>query len=96
MHRRYIHIRQVAASVSGRQKLSAELPKFAAITDGTDFADDVVMRFALKQGLTADLLAKIQEMSAGRITPGIRPMMNIPQAKATPELPALMKASASP
>ena len=62
---------ELTCTYSDYQKLSAELPKFAAITDGTDFADDVVMRFALKQGLTADLLAKIQEMSAGRITPKV-------------------------
>jgi len=62
---------ELTCTYSDYQKLSAELSKFAAITDGTDFADDVVMRFALKQGLTADLLAKIQEMSAGRITPKV-------------------------
>jgi uncharacterized YigZ family protein len=61
----------LTCSYSDYQKLSAELPKFGAIVDGTDFADDVVMRFALKQGQTADLLAKVQEMSAGKIVPEI-------------------------
>jgi uncharacterized YigZ family protein len=61
----------LSCSYSDYQKLSAELPKFGAIVDGTDFADDVVMRFALKQGQTADLLAKVQEMSAGKIVPEI-------------------------
>ncbi len=61
----------LTCSYSDYQKLSAELPKFGAIVDGTDFANDVVMRFALKQGQTADLLAKVQEMSAGKIVPEI-------------------------
>jgi uncharacterized YigZ family protein len=62
---------EVELSYSDYQKLSAELPKFGAIVDGTDFSDDVVLRFALKQGQTADLLAKVQEMSAGKIVPEV-------------------------
>lgn len=62
---------ELTCSYSDYQKLSAELPRFEAIVDGTDFADDVVMRFALKQAHTASLLARVQEMSAGRITPHI-------------------------
>ena len=61
----------LTCSYSDYQKLSAELPKFGAIVDGTDFSDDVVLRFALKQGQTADLLAKVQEMSAGKIVPEV-------------------------
>jgi uncharacterized YigZ family protein len=62
----------LTCSYSDYQKLSAELPKFGAIVDGTDFSDDVVLRFALKQGQTADLLAKVQEMSAGKIVPEVK------------------------
>ncbi len=58
-------------SYSDYQKLSAELPKYGAIVDGTDFSDDVVVKFALKQGKTADLVAKIGEMSGGKIVPEI-------------------------
>ena len=58
-------------SYSDYQKLSAELPKFGAIVDGTDFSDDVVLKFALKQGQTTALLEKIREMSAGKIVPEI-------------------------
>jgi len=61
----------LTCSYSDYQKLSAELPKFAAIVDGTEFADDVVLKFALKQGQTAALFEKIQEMSAGRIVPAV-------------------------
>lgn len=61
----------LSCSYSDYQKISAELPKFAAIVDGTDFADDVVLKFALKQGQTAALFEKIREMSAGKIVPEI-------------------------
>ena len=61
----------LSCSYSDYQKLSAELPKYGAVVDSTDFADDVVLKFALKQGQTADLLAKVQEMSAGKIVPEI-------------------------
>ena len=61
----------LSCSYSDYQKLSAELPKYGAVVDSTDFADDVVLKFALKQGQTADLLAKVQEMSAGKIIPEI-------------------------
>ena len=61
----------LTCSYSDYQKLSAELPKFAAIVDGTEFADDVVLKFALKQGQTAALFEKIQEMSAGKIVPAV-------------------------
>ena len=61
----------LSCSYSDYQKLSAELPKFGAIVDSTDFADDVVLKFSLKQGQTDDLLAKVQEMSAGKIVPEI-------------------------
>ena len=61
----------LSCSYSDYQKLSAELPKYGAVVDSTDFADDVVLNFALKQGQTADLLAKVQEMSAGKIVPEI-------------------------
>lgn len=61
----------LTCSYSDYQKLSAELPKFGAIVDGTDFADDVVLKFALKQGQTATLFERIREMSAGKIEPSI-------------------------
>ena len=61
----------LTCSYSDYQKLSAELPKYGAVVDGTDFSDDVVMHFALKQAQTSDLFAKIQEMSAGKIVPTV-------------------------
>ena len=61
----------LTCSYSDYQKLSAELPKFGAIVDGTDFADDVVLKFALKQGQTAELFERIREMSAGKIIPDV-------------------------
>ena len=61
----------LTCSYSDYQKLSAELPKYGAVVDGTDFSDDVVMYFALKQAQTSDLFAKIQEMSAGKIVPTV-------------------------
>ena len=61
----------LTCSYSDYQKLSAELPKYGAVVDGTDFSDDVVMHFALKQAQTSDMFAKIQEMSAGKIVPTV-------------------------
>ncbi|MBQ7322091.1 MAG: YigZ family protein [Clostridia bacterium] len=69
-YERYDEI-EVRCSYSDYQKLSADLPAFGAIVDGVDFADDVLLRFALKQGQTAALFEKIREMSAGRLTPAV-------------------------
>ena len=67
-YERYAEV-ALRCSYSDYQKLAAELPKFGAIVDGTDFSDDVVLKFALKQGQLDALCDKIREMSAGKIVP---------------------------
>ena len=53
-------------SYSDYQKYNVILPAFAAIIDGTDFADKVTVRFAIKEHRVGELCDKITEMSGGR------------------------------
>ncbi len=53
-------------SYSDYQKYNVLLPTFAAIIDGTDFADKVTVRFAIKETRVSELREKLQEMSGGR------------------------------
>ena len=53
-------------SYSDYQKYNVLLPTFAAIIDGTDFADRVTVRFAIKETRVAELCEKISEMSGGK------------------------------
>lgn len=56
----------LTCSYSDYQRYSAELPKFGAVIDDTDFSDRVTVRFAVKCTVYPALRDKIREMSGGR------------------------------
>ena len=60
---------QLDCSYSDYQKYSVVLPTFAAIIDGTDFSDKVLIRCAVKETAVDKLILKITEMSGGRDKP---------------------------
>ena len=53
------------------QKISAELPRFSAIIDDTDYADNVTVKFAIKSDRNQQLTDRICEMTAGKSIPKI-------------------------
>lgn len=53
------------------QKISAELPRFSAIIDDTDYADNVTVKFAIKSDKNQQLTDRICEMTAGKSIPQI-------------------------
>ena len=53
------------------QKISAELPRFSAIIDDTDYADNVTVKFAIKSDKNQKLTDRICEMTAGKSIPKI-------------------------
>ena len=61
----------LTCSYSDHQKLSAELPKFGAILDDTVYADNVTLKFAVKDEITDSVMGKIREMSGGKLVPTI-------------------------
>lgn len=64
-------IMSLACAYSDYGKYSAMLPMFDAIIDGTDFADTVTVRFAVKAELVPSLKDRITELSGGRDAPQI-------------------------
>jgi uncharacterized YigZ family protein len=56
----------LVCTYSDYQKYSVVLPTFAAIIDGTDFSDKVIISFAVKETVVDALSTKITEMSGGR------------------------------
>lgn len=61
----------VPCSYSDYQKISAELPKYGAIIDDTEFSDNVMLKIAVKSETVSQISAKISEISAGKSTPNI-------------------------
>lgn len=61
----------LACSYSDHQKLSAELPKFGAILDDTIYADNVTLKFAVKDEIADAVMGKIREMSGGKLSPTV-------------------------
>jgi uncharacterized YigZ family protein len=61
----------VLCSYSDYQKISAELPKYGAIIDDTEFSDSVMLKIAVKSDTVSQISAKISEISAGKSTPNI-------------------------
>ena len=53
------------------QRISAELPRFSAIIDDTDYADNVTVKFAIKSDKNQQLTERICEMTAGKSIPQI-------------------------
>lgn len=56
----------LSCSYSDYQRYQAELPKYGAMVDDTDFSDRVTIRFAVKQTVSALLTERIREISGGR------------------------------
>ncbi len=61
----------VTCSYADYQRLSAELPHYGAIIDKTDYTENVTLHFAVKSSLADDVLSRIREMSAGRLSPQV-------------------------
>ena len=61
----------LSCSYPDYQKISAELPRFSALIDGTDFADNVIVTFAIKSEMKDQLIDRICEMTAGRSIPKV-------------------------
>lgn len=57
---------ELNCSYSDYQRYIAELPRFGAVVDDTQFTDTVTLLFAVKNGVVEDLFHRIQEMSGGR------------------------------
>ena len=56
---------ELACSYSDYQKYQAQLPRFGAVMDDTDFSDRVILHFAVKKHLVDDVRARVREISAG-------------------------------
>lgn len=61
----------VALSYSDYQKICAELPKYGAIVDNTEFSDSVMLKIAVKNEVVSSISSKINEISAGKSLPQI-------------------------
>lgn len=61
----------VPCSYSDYQKISAELPKYGAIIDDTEFSDNIMLKIAVKSAICSRVIEKISEISAGKSTPKI-------------------------
>jgi len=57
---------ELECSYSDYQRYQAELPRFGAITDDTQFSDKVKILFAVKDTVVQDLFRFIQETSGGK------------------------------
>lgn len=55
----------ITCSYSDYQKYLAQLPRFGAVVDDTDFSDRVTIRFAVKKHLADDVRTLVREISAG-------------------------------
>lgn len=63
---------ELACSYSDYQKYIAQLPRFGAVMDDTNFSDRVTLRFAVKKHLVNDVHALVREISAGADTVKVR------------------------
>lgn len=63
---------ELSCSYSDYQRYSAELPRFGAVIDDTQFAEGVTVLFSVKDIVVDDLFLRIREMSGGKDTPTVR------------------------
>ena len=63
---------ELDCTYSDYQRYLAELPRFGAITDDTQFTDRVKILFSVKDTVVEDLFRAIGEMSGGRDTAIVR------------------------
>ena len=61
----------IPCSYSDYQKISAELPKYGAIIDDTEFSDNVMLKIAVKNDIAPKIIEKVSEISAGKSIPEI-------------------------
>ena len=61
----------IPCSYSDYQKISAELPKYGAIIDDTEFSDSVMLKIAVKNDIAPKIIEKVGEISAGKSIPEI-------------------------
>ena len=61
----------IFCSYSDYQKISADLPKYDAIIDDTEFSDNVMLKIAVKSPVAQEIISKISEFSAGKCIPQI-------------------------
>ncbi len=62
---------KIASDYSSYQRIEAELPKFGAIVDSTDFGGSITLKIAIKSTRLAEFSARISEMFAARIVPEV-------------------------
>ncbi len=62
----------LTCSYSDYQRYQAELPRFGAVIDDTQFTDRVTLLFAVKSTVVDDLMRRVREMSGGRDAPTVR------------------------
>ena len=63
---------ELDCSYSDYQRYLAELPRFGAITDDTQFTDRVKLCFSVKDTVAEDLFRFVRELSGGRDTAVVR------------------------
>ncbi len=59
----------MTCSYSDYQKYQAELPRFGAVIEDAQFSDAVRIVFSIKSVLAVDVIARIQELSGGKLLP---------------------------
>ncbi len=59
----------VECSYSDYQRIVPELERMGAVTDSTDYSENVRIRFAVKRPLATPLSERIREISAGKTEP---------------------------
>jgi uncharacterized YigZ family protein len=63
---------ELNCTYSDYQRYLAELPRFGAVTDDTEFSDRVHLLFAVKDTVVEDLFTRIRELSNGSDVPLVR------------------------
>ena len=63
---------ELVCSYSDYQKYQAELPRFGAVIDDTQFADCVTLWFSVKDPVVDGVFARVREISNGSTVPTIR------------------------
>ncbi len=64
-------VMKISCNYSDYQKLLPELAKVSAVTDDTEYSDNVTVIFAVRDMYASPLTEKVREMSAGKISPEI-------------------------
>lgn len=61
-------VMKISCNYSDYQKLLPELAKVSAVTDDTEYSDNVTVIFAVRDMYVSPLTEKVREMSAGKIS----------------------------